>query len=68
MNDVLDVRGALDPGDGNQTRAPGDGLPVARAPTTVEHVTSGTCWCQPVTTYEDPATGERVFVHLDRIQ
>ena len=28
-----------------------------------EHEMSGTCWCQPKTTYEDPLTGERVFVH-----
>lgn len=29
----------------------------------VEHDLAGTCWCQPTTDYEDPVTGDRVFVH-----
>jgi hypothetical protein len=28
-----------------------------------EHITGGTCWCQPVIDYEDPVTGGRVLVH-----
>lgn len=27
------------------------------------HQMAGTCWCAPVTNYEDPITGDRVFVH-----
>ena len=27
------------------------------------HILDGTCWCQPVIDYEDPITGNRVFVH-----
>ena len=33
---------------------------VDRRPT---HVMRPTCWCQPKVSYEDPITGDRVYVH-----
>lgn len=33
---------------------------VDRLPT---HVMRGTCWCQPKIGYENPITGDRVYVH-----
>ena len=27
------------------------------------HIPRADCWCAPLTTYEDPSTGDRVFTH-----
>ncbi len=32
----------------------------------VEHISDETCWCCPYLEYEDPETGDQVWVHRDR--
>jgi hypothetical protein len=39
--------------------------PVPFVPDSTEHRSDATCWCHPVKSYEDPATGTQVWSHRD---